>query len=722
MSFLTSNTGISGIPVPAEATAGITFSGSNCMVLCGVSARTTIVTGWTISCKWDGVAMTPVGPADGNLNGFGSGKSYFFYLPVGTVAGLSANAVALASNSETEIAIALTVAAYDNVAQASPLNATSTDVVITSSTTVNDTVNSNPTDLVVGNICFAEVAAGAAAVPTSGQSKRSGHGHSSGSPVGQAFADDSAEGGSFTNVDWGSFNSSRSCLSASFLESVAPSGPIINDIEGASYAAPNETDVNLNGANLNPAGTTKLFYADSNVYATANKVEQTFDTLTSTTLNWLLVDVGSVGEGDNFLYVVTDFGGGGELISDPFPCIVTDAPIFAKRVVYVSDGTIGDQLIIPWEHPNPQFGIIRGNSAPNADSVEPDAVYTMCFVDRSTSMGHAIGSSSDPDSHQREQVVGTGSLILMDGGNGGHLLEGTPRIENDGLYVNWTTNTIGYNLEFALVGGESVLANLHEITISASPKTGLGFRPDGVIASSDGVVAGGGGDTSFALMSWGIAIDDAGVKQFSLNTDQSSSTRNAILHTTAILGQIVATSFTWEMAITSFDADGYTWTGSNSDGAHVLAVRLPGHKMFLTSFNKVEAVPGDTQLLPDIGFEPGVILLGTCGRNDEDESVALGARYSIGFATGSGQDVSGAHGLPQTGSWDAEQFESFSNVLATSMTAGVITTLGKLVTFEQVSKIEWVNTLPTSTILIGMFAIEGFFYLDLGEAIVDFHY
>ena len=717
ITLLTDTNGLApASPVPKELTLGLGgISGNDVLMVVCISARTTTATGWGVTVTWDGTPMTLAVVQDGDLNGFGSGKSYIYYLPVGTVSGLAANAVATATTGETSVGFGMTVMAYSGVDQVSPLNATNGVTVITGATTISLSVSSDPTDRVVGCACFAQTSGATDAAPSSGQTKVTGISTTVGSNVAHVVGDDVASAGSSTAGDWGSFNSAYSYALASFAESAAATPPIILNVNGGSFADPDETNLTLNGLSLNPGGTTSLYWADSATFATANKQAQPISAIAGTTINWDSIDLGTIGDGDNFIFVVTDEGGGGEQVSAAFPFFIGDAEVFFYRVVYTTDGTLGPVLVVPTPFSSTRAAVIRGNSAPTPDTIVPDAVYTICLVDEVTSMGVGIGSSSGPETHQREQVQGAGSLFLLDGGTGPHLVEGTPSLGPDGLTIDFTINNPGYNFEVTVIGGQAAQAGVHQVSVNSSPKTGLGFRPDLLFGST--VCTAGTGDSSFAVMSFGVCIDPGTPQQWGIATDQSSASRNSRVVDGMFLGQLQSTAWTWQMAITAHDPDGYSWSGTDADSVHVLALRLPGRQIFVDTFNKNDVAPGTDQALPDIGFDPGGIILATAGSNVEDPSTPLGGRWSIGVVNAGGQDVSSASALPDTGALVAEQYEDFDHVIATSSVPGTISMLGQITDFGQISTIKWINSLAANTSVIGMFAIDATDFDDGGDVV-----
>jgi len=679
------------------------FSGTSVVICVAFSAQDTFDP-FSISATWKGTPMNVAVSASGALAGFGQGTAWIAYLAIGTVSGESGDVV-VTTTGPTGIGTVCTVSAVEGVDQVTPLNGTDTSVFTSSGNTASTNVSTNPGDLVFGCMTFDQSAAAGDAVATTGQTKQGALSSTFGTIMSGCNGIGVAPAGSNYTMTFNSFLSAYAFAQASFNQSLVPSPPVISNVDGGSFADPNAINIPVNGQDLAPVGTTSLYYADSSDFGTANKQIQLISGVTNTNLTWGSINVGSVGEGDNFLFVVTDEGGGSEAVSPAFPILVADPEAFAQRFLYVTDGTLGPVLVAPVSF-DPKAAFIRATSSTVLNTIQSDAVLSMCFVDELTSMGNSVGSDS-AGNNQREQAIGAGSLFIHDGGAGPHLVEGTPTIGPTGLTIDFTINTPGHLLVITVFGGSSVKASVDQFDINDGDVSGLAFRPDVLIATTLGIPGTSPGDSTFAVLSYGICIDTGTPQQWSAAIDQSGTTRNCNLKDGTILGQLQGTGYTWEMAITSFNADGYSWSGANADGGFGLALRLPGRQIYVDTFDKTsDSTPGVTQLLPDLGFEPGSISLSTAGRSGTIPAVALGSRFSLGFASADGQDVTAAWSLPDTGAPTAEQVTSDEDVVAVTSVPGTITVKGRLIDFAQIPTIEWVNNSVGSNIKIGIVAID----------------
>lgn len=324
---IVSNSGIASSSVPRNLTVSLPmFSGNKVAIVVLSSARTTTATGWFITVPtWNGVPMVEAEFHEAALNGFGLGKVMVSYLAIGDVVNLSASANQFVTTSESQASLMFTVLAYANVDQATPLNDVNSDDFISAASSLALSVNSDPSDRVVQSICFAATSASGAS-PTSGQTKVTGIDTTIGSPTAHVAGDDEAEAGATTDADWDSFTSSWSAAIAS-LVSAGAIVPVISDVNGGSTVNEMDTDLTVNGTDFDPPGTTALYYADDSVFATATKQVQSISAVTDTTINWDSIDLGSIGLGANFLFVVTDEGGAEEAVSAAFALTVEETPL-----------------------------------------------------------------------------------------------------------------------------------------------------------------------------------------------------------------------------------------------------------------------------------------------------------------------------------------------------------------------------------------------------------
>jgi hypothetical protein len=111
-------------------------------------------------------------------------------------------------------------------------------------------------------------------------------------------------------------------------------------VDGDNAILSTQVNIAITGTSLS-GGTTALFYADTNVYATATKVQQTVSGVSSTSITWTAVTFGSLtGAATRYLYAITDYGGGGQQVSAAFAITVTVPP--APQITSITGGAVVD--------------------------------------------------------------------------------------------------------------------------------------------------------------------------------------------------------------------------------------------------------------------------------------------------------------------------------------------------------------------------------------------
>lgn len=333
------NSGTASSSTPRSVTVSLpTFTLNKALIVLCASTRS--ATGFFAleTPTWNGVDMTLAFSRDVGLNGNGTGIAEIWYLPIGDVVSLSASATIDTLQPSGSVGLAMTVSVYEDMEQGSPLNDVNDKAFVSSATAIILAVNSDPGDRVVGVATFAETAA-SGAQPDSGQTKLTGISTTTGGPLAHVVGDGAASGGSTTDGDWDSFTSSYVTIMASFVEDPSAAGPVITSVNGGSTAVSNETDLDGIGTDLAPAGTTALYYADGADFGTATLVGQPISAVTDTTWNWDAISLGAIGVGANFLFMVTDEGQPGELVSAAFPFTVTQAP---PTITSVNGGATAD--------------------------------------------------------------------------------------------------------------------------------------------------------------------------------------------------------------------------------------------------------------------------------------------------------------------------------------------------------------------------------------------
>lgn len=686
-------------------------TGTDVVIVACATARTSNISFSVSSFTWDGGALTTAVNRTANLAGFPLGLSRISYLAIGNPSSLTANVVLTLSTSSA--ARAVTVFALQGVDQTTPLNATNNFAFTSAASSNNISVTSTNTDFVVDCLTL-----GANNTPSASGSQVEAGKFNISSPASAAHGTSYLLPGdaSSTTMGWTWSSAPFVHVVASFTDSgFVPSGsPTITSTVSSkgtdAIIDVRDTNITINGTDLLGTVNTVVYYADTSVFATTLKVQQTINSVTSTSINWVEPSLGVLGRGMKFLFVVTNEGEIDEDISAGFAIqvegfVTSGIPDFG-RVVHVTNGSTGNQVIITGLNFTPKAAVIAAIATSNLDSIDADAPSTMCLVATNGTMGDGTtGKSAGGTVLRRKQASGTGSLIVMDASSTSatDFVTGTPVLTATGLDINFTNNTAGIRLYISIFGGDDITASVDEVQINDGSLTGLAFQPEMLIGTSVGLTQGSSGDNVFSLRTWGLAnATDQCLLGFT-----NDETRNSTAKSGSFLGQIVGTSFTWEMQITALTSDGFTWSGSNSDSAYVLSLNLSGRNTFIGQFaTTANGTDGLSESLPDFGFDPEFIVLMTVARGDELLSSAIGGRHSIGSVTAALDNrCTTTRFLPSTGGGTAEQFQSEQLILAASSTSGINTFTGKITVFGQISTIQY-PIKPAVSLILHLMAIE----------------
>ncbi len=687
------------------------ITGNNCLAVLKTTARVTGTT-FNISATFDGVTMTQAVEASGALGGFGEGSAAVFYLAVGNLAAAAGDAVFTITSSNGLIGRIATLVVYSDMEQASPLRDTDTNVFVSSGTNCNITLVTEPND-----ICLDCVTLGGqtSLVPFGGQTQLgnvnngSGNGDATqhGSSVEVALSPSTAMG-------WTIGTSSFAYAGASFIEDATPGSPTITLVTPAggpgAVIRPNDTNIDIDGTGLDPGGNpTVVILSPTTGPGDPLAEQQAISSVTSTSANWDAVTLGAMSEGPLFLFVRVDPGGPGEEDSAPFPVIVSNPDVHFISASHTTTGATGPTVVVSGLPFKPVAAALQLTGVVALETIETGVQLSQCLVDLATSMGVGIAAQASPVVVKRKQQIGAGSLFIMDETSDGapDIVVGTPTLTDDGLDIDFATNVAGVIIGIVFVGGQTARADLHEIQINDGSKAGLPFEPTWLIGISANMATGSGSDTNFARQSLGMAIG-SGLGQWNQSTDMdTNNNRNTeILHGT-FLAQLNGNSNTWAMAITALTSDGYTWSGSNPDGAFVLALNTDTAQLFLTQFASTVSADGATEDWPDSGIDnPGILVATTAARSTSGPSGSVGGRWSIGSCfPQEAQSGSSAMYIPETGVGTTQQFRSIVNFLTSSSIGGDITLETKVIDFKRAPTVEYVDN-PAIGILYNIFMAE----------------
>jgi hypothetical protein len=467
-----------------------------------------------------------------------------------------------------------------------------------------------------------------------------------------------------------------------------------------------------------------MYLADDTDFGTATLVEQSIDGITASALNWTEVDLGVFANGPLFLFVVADEGGPGEAVSAAFAVIISPGQVLtATRTVTLTGSESGLTTIVNDLAFVPHGAFIRANGNLVREQLDPQTVNSICNVDDNTSMGSCSSGDSATGVVKRAQASGTNTLIVQDPTSNGAADQvlGTPSLTDDGLDINFSASTADIELLITFFGGDTCQVVTREIQISDGSLSGLPFSPDFLLGHSSNQAQGDSSDTTFSRMSLGFAKSAVAAEQVSMSGDADGTDRNTGIEEGILLRQISGTTTTWEMAITAFTADGFSWSGSNGDSAYVLCFGLDDVLTFVQLWAKVDSGAGGTEeLLPDTLIDKlGFIFQMNGSRSGQVLTPAVGYRWDTGIADGNAQHSEISVWNPTAGPGTAEQSLNLGVWAEGTGTSGSITLEGEITAFSRQPTVRW-NINPPFGTLFGLFGWENLSTSRIEQAPVSF--
>lgn len=187
----------------------------------------------------------------------------------------------------------------------------------------------------------------------------------------------------------------------------------------------------------------------------------------------------------------------------------------------------------------------------------------------------------------------------------------------DGFTINITTNTdsAAYLINYMAFTGTTNL-RVDEALVSSSPDTVTGFTPDVIIGMTAGQGSGNQGSQHSISSTIGWATRaGCSTQQWFLESFAGEDDRLCVgsqIRNDGFVGQRFNVTRSWQASLSSFDACGFTWAGSNADTFWWMAMELPaGIEAFVTTFTKSTTTPNVTQTLPNSTFTPQAYMLAT---------------------------------------------------------------------------------------------------------------
>lgn len=207
------------------------------------------------------------------------------------------------------------------------------------------------------------------------------------------------------------------------------------------------------------------------------------------------------------------------------------------------------------------------------------------------------------------------------------------------INVGTNTSSEAILVRYVIYSG-LVNVRVDQVNVDLSPVTSLTFQPNVLIAITTGQ---GPGDltTQFCINSMiGCAERFSGsTRQWWLADFRGENDRLQVcgqVRDTAFIGQYFNAALSWELSLTSFDTNGFTWSGTDGvDVMYYLAMELPsGIEAFASTFQKATGTAPVTQALPDAtGFTNNVqayILATQSNANAKTDAAERDSLGSIG--------------------------------------------------------------------------------------------
>ncbi len=201
------------------------------------------------------------------------------------------------------------------------------------------------------------------------------------------------------------------------------------------------------------------------------------------------------------------------------------------------------------------------------------------------------------------------------------LAQGSAVMNEDDITITWDTFTAGLIVHYEILGGDMDVA-VQMVVANSSPHVGVGFAPEMVLMSTAGnlfPVAPGSTTSIHSYQSYGVAFDKAsGIDQWCLFTYMGDNDLDSLGSGLSGLNGDVAGQYdvdfaSWQIQLSSFDADGITWLGSNADEVMMAFLSFRGAiRVQVDVIQKATgAAPFDQDFVFD--FEPqGVYLATAC--------------------------------------------------------------------------------------------------------------
>lgn len=281
-----------------------------------------------------------------------------------------------------------------------------------------------------------------------------------------------------------------------------------------------------------------------------------------------------------------------------------------------------------------------GGPAVTPDSFTTQATQGVGFFDGTN---YAFCSSGYGNSGAGQKASGTDLFIkVFEQGSVLTVPEATVSKIPGGLRLNWTTAASSANQRgrvfIAGIGG-GVAAEIGAVRVNESPVTGMAFEPDVVLLATVGLNTDPVVDNDHSSLSFGCfnATDQWVLAQFAFRGAPTNPEPNkhSIVDSTIPMASMDESGFVWEMSAPVLTSDGFSWSAPDVDDfVYYMAMNLirANPTTIGTILKKTDGT--GSQFMPDLGFNPGLLMFATASDVDENPATAENARWVIGVTDG----------------------------------------------------------------------------------------
>lgn len=396
-------------------------------------------------------------------------------------------------------------------------------------------------------------------------------------------------------------------------------------------------EVTITGTNFGASqGASTVELADGSTFGTATLIEQTkVKSWSDTSIVLYGLDPEMFSRGVNYLFV--DHSTEGNSAGEPM--------FLGTRDVRVVQGTFSTPTStgnLDVSHPR-----LLGDSKVKAiflramlvtnENATPDVAIHMGMSDGTTQAATAANTGDGTlDNFRANWSDRCLSLVPAGGTDTPVVVASYSGAVTDGFRLNFTTvdSPNAYLVHYIVFAGEDVEAEVTAALVSAGSISGLSLTPEFGVAMT--ACNGLGGSDSIFLGAFGFFDDDLAQCDVGWWADQTGGAHDAIVSVASPDGcalQCVGAALTWEMTVTSIEADGFSWSSSNADNVFFLSLNLSNIGTSIQEFIKSTGTAPVTQALPDLGFVPQSFGVATAWKTT-DTLTAADAQVSLGYWDG----------------------------------------------------------------------------------------